>query len=632
MKTYNYIYKSGDLQSIINFTPLEQEKNVLIQVFCGQSIQVLEYILQTLLLNLPHATCISATTDGEMCEGNVTTLSTIISISIFEKTTLKIGYSTKDDSYEAGYELASSLVQDDTKLLILFSDGTRTNGEEFLKGIAAYKTIPLCGGMAGDNGRFEQTYISAQEKILMKGSVGVALNSQDLEVILDYKYDWKPIGVEHTIDKVEKNRVYLIDGMSPVNFYKKYLGESVSNIEFPLIVQKEGIPKTRAVIAKHDDGSFSFGGNLYVGEKVKIGFGDAKSLLKNPLKVSAKLQHQDVDTFFLYSCMARRRYMPELIHQQVEPFSKVAPTAGFFTYAEFYHNEGKNELLNQTLTYVALKERGCQETHKEVESSKFKPNSKEGSYAKTIKSLTNLIQQSAIDYDEQSKKLEEQMNYSKNLLQSHRQFLRHTVHEMNLPLSVIMSNIELHEMEYGQSVYLENIEVGVKSIFSLYDDLSYLVRKDQVTYFKRKIDLEDFIRGRVGFFEQVALKARSKFVFHSTCKAPFIYFNETKLQRIIDNNLTNAIKYTYENKDINILLEEHAQSLVFHITSHSRQIQSPERIFEEYYREEKTKEGFGLGLNLVKRICVEENVQIEVYSDETSTEFIYTFEKTKEQK
>ena len=51
----------------------------------------------------------------------------------------------------------------------------------------------------------------------------------------------------------------------------------------------------------------------------------------------------------------------------------------------------------------------------------------------------------------------------------------------------------------------------------------------------------------------------------------------------------------------------------------------PQKIFEEYYREEVSKDGFGLGLNLVKRICSEENVGIKLESGENWASFTYTF-------
>lgn len=627
MKTYNYIYNNELLHKFIDFSLFQDEENVLIQIFSGQEKQVLSEIITTLLKNIPNAMCIGTTTDGEICSDEVTLLKVVISISVFEKTQLLTAYADDIDSFQCGVNLASKLVVSNTKLLILFSDGTNMNAEEFLKGIESFdSSVPICGGMAGDNGQFIQTFISSQNTIISKGAVGVSLNSDILQIATDYKFDWKAIGLEHTIEKVEGNRIYQIDGMTPVDFYEKYLGSNISQTEFPLIIQAEGLPKARAVIGKHKDGSLSCGGNLNKGDIVKIGFGDAKLLLKSPIEVLKNLQKVKAETFFIYSCMARRRYMPDLINLQAEPFAKIAPTSGFFTYSEFFHENGHNVLLNQTLTVVALSEESITQAPPTLDP-KASISQKDESYSETIQSLTNLIQQSACDYDEQSKELEKQMNYSKTLLQSHKQFLRYTVHEMNLPLSVIMSYIELHEMEFGKSGYLENIEVAAKSIFSLYDDLSYLVRKNQVAYFKRDIDLIDYIRSRVEFFAQVASKAKSKFIFKINCEKATLYFNETKLQRIVDNNLTNAIKYTFENEDIIISIDREKEYLVFSISSHSRKIQDPDKIFEEYYREEKAKDGFGLGLNLVKRICVEEDVQIILDSNEDFTTFSYKFKE-----
>jgi diguanylate cyclase (GGDEF)-like protein/PAS domain S-box-containing protein len=54
--------------------------------------------------------------------------------------------------------------------------------------------------------------------------------------------------------------------------------------------------------------------------------------------------------------MARRRFMPTEIEVEIRPFARCAPTAGFFTYGEFYRFEERAELLNETMTGVALSE------------------------------------------------------------------------------------------------------------------------------------------------------------------------------------------------------------------------------------------------------------------------------------
>ncbi len=626
MKTLNYTFYNNNLADLINYDLFIDKKYLLIQIFCGHDSSTLAFITNTILYHLPHAICIGTTTDGEICEAKISTLKTIISISTFENTFLKAHYLEGENSFKMGYEMAKEIVTDNTKLIITFTDGTGTNAEEYLKGIEKYNnSIMVCGGMAGDNGVFKQTYVSLGRKVIPKGYVAVSLNSDVLKVTNARKFDWIPIGLEHTINKVKGNRIYEISGMSPSDFYKKYLGESIAQTEFPLIVERNGIPTARAVLEQHSDGSLSCGGNLRQGDKVKLGFGDAESIMNNPLSSFNTVFDHPIETFYIYSCMARRRYMRDLIKLETQPFAAIAPTSGFFTYAEFFHKNGHNELLNQTLTIVALNEQTEEFIAQKIEPEKKTKAKKDASFAKTLKSLTHLIQESTQDYHKQSKSLNEAKIYSQRLLASQKQFLKHAVHETNTPLSIIMANIELYEMENGKDQYLTNIEVAIKNLFSIYDDLSYLVKKDQIEYPKHKIDLADFIRSRVDFFSPVAKKANSKFIFKTSNDEMNILFNESKLQRIIDNNLTNAIKYSYENEAIYVTVRKEKDIFKFLISSKSKKIQEPEKIFKEYYREQKSKDGFGLGLNLVKRICDEEGVEIYLESNEFFTSFAYIF-------
>ena len=106
-----------------------------------------------------------------------------------------------------------------------------------------------------------------------------------------------------------------------------------------------------------------------------------------------------------------------------------------------------------------------------------------------------------------------------------------------------------------------------------------------------------------------------------------VIINETKLQRIVDNNITNAIKYTKELEQIHVIISESEESVIFEISSHSFTIQEPNRVFEAYYREKSNKEGLGLGLNLVKEICDEEGIDISLKSTEELTSFQYFFRK-----
>jgi signal transduction histidine kinase len=223
--------------------------------------------------------------------------------------------------------------------------------------------------------------------------------------------------------------------------------------------------------------------------------------------------------------------------------------------------------------------------------------------------------------------LEEEQKFSQGLLESHKQFIRYAIHETNTPLSVIMANIELFTMSEGRNRYLAKIEAAVKNVFSIYDDLSYLVKKDQIEYPKKGIDLGEYVEKRLEFFDEVALFSNLSFQYEKPPFPAWIHFNETKLQRVIDNNLTNAIKYTKMGEVIRVGVECSVEECLFWVESRSSRIHDAQKIFEAYYRERKKTDGFGLGLSLVKSICDEDGVSIGIVSEDNVTCFEYRFKK-----
>jgi signal transduction histidine kinase len=224
-----------------------------------------------------------------------------------------------------------------------------------------------------------------------------------------------------------------------------------------------------------------------------------------------------------------------------------------------------------------------------------------------------------------NKNLEEEKTFSQDLLNAQKEFLRYTVHETNTPLSVILTSIELYLMKHPKDRQLSKIEAAVKNIFSIYDDLSYLVKKDQIEYKKTVINLNNFLNSRIDFFTEVAEFSKIHFNFISPDEELYIYFNETKLQRVVDNTLTNAIKYTLPGENVYIKLLKVGAYVEFIVSSRSKIIKDTDKVFEAYYREEKSRDGFGLGLRLVKSICEEENIEVSVTSSDKLTTFSYKF-------
>ena len=239
--------------------------------------------------------------------------------------------------------------------------------------------------------------------------------------------------------------------------------------------------------------------------------------------------------------------------------------------------------------------------------------------------LENRIKEKTKNLEKINQNLLEEKLLRDELLSSQKEFLRYTVHETNTPLSVILTSIELFTLQNKKDRQLSKIEAAAKNIFNIYDDLSYLVKKDQIEYPKATIDLVSFLGSRVDFFTDVAEFSKIKFQFIPHATPIYIYFNETKLQRIVDNNITNAIKYTLPNEVVTISFVVEGVSIDFIISSKSKIIEDTEKIFDAYYRESKNAQGFGLGLKLVRNICDEESVKIVIDSNEDRTTFRYRF-------
>ncbi len=248
---------------------------------------------------------------------------------------------------------------------------------------------------------------------------------------------------------------------------------------------------------------------------------------------------------------------------------------------------------------------------------------------KTLKDLnSNLeerVRKKTLNLQATNEKLRKEKEFSEKILESQKNFLRYTVHETNTPLSVILTSIELYTMKHPKDKHLSKIEVAVKNIFSIYDDLSYLVKKDQVEYPKSMIDIVQYLEFRVNFFQDVAQMSRLSFLYNKPDTSLHIYMNKTKLQRIIDNTLTNAIKYTIVGETIDVSVVQHGSNLELSVASRSKAIKDTDKVFKAYYREEKSRDGFGIGLDLVKNICSEEQIEIKVSSDEYKTAFTYIF-------
>jgi len=220
------------------------------------------------------------------------------------------------------------------------------------------------------------------------------------------------------------------------------------------------------------------------------------------------------------------------------------------------------------------------------------------------------------------KKVEQKTEDLNRLVKKQDSFIKHSIHEINTPLAVMMTHLDIYKMKFGENRYLTKVEAGCKMIANIYDDLSYMVKKERFDYVKESLDFSQFLESRIDFFEEIALGNRHKIIMNIE-EDIMIDFNKIELQRIIDNNLSNAIKYAKRDSDIVVNLNKTSSKILLEFKTNSLKIEDTNRIFEAFHQVEAQQSGFGLGLEIVGDICKKNSIEVEVKSDDEITIFSY---------
>lgn len=370
METLNTFYE--DYRNLSKFVQRNHDSlfgsdkiAVLVQIFTGRCEQAfLARISAEITGLIPHVRIIGTTTSGEIMNGQISGLRTVLSFSVFHHSVIKSGFFPKsgEDDFTLGQKIASDLGSDSAKVLILFSTGLSVNAKDMLWGIhSVYPNLPIAGGNAGNNSLMETSFVLCDGQVLGCGVVGAALEGERLTVHCHSHLGWQPIGKEMTITKADGLRVYTIDHMPTYEVYRKYLGldeiKNFSNvIEYPLIADRNGIQTARTPDVHYEDDSIRFAAELMEGEKARLSFGHVGMISEKVVDLCQKIKQQPAESIYVYSCECRRGFLQERSNIETEPLQKIAPTSGFFTHGEFFHAGAANQLLNATMTVLVLSE------------------------------------------------------------------------------------------------------------------------------------------------------------------------------------------------------------------------------------------------------------------------------------
>jgi len=196
------------------------------------------------------------------------------------------------------------------------------------------------------------------------------------------------------------------------------------------------------------------------------------------------------------------------------------------------------------------------------------------------------------------------------------QFFINISHEIRTPLTLIVCSVERLitnlKLNKEQEKEAKSIEKNVNQILNLTNELLE-IQKIEIGDYRinvSKNDIVGFLRNKVDAFDSLAAKQNIQLAFTSFHPEFTIWFDIYALEKVFNNLISNAIKYTKTGGKIEILINPNKNFEFIEISVIDNGIgiekENLSKIFERYYHIDSNKDsyekGFGIGLSLAKSL------------------------------
>lgn len=241
-----------------------------------------------------------------------------------------------------------------------------------------------------------------------------------------------------------------------------------------------------------------------------------------------------------------------------------------------------------------------------IEQGKYKSLEYKGN----IKEVNNLI----LSINNLSSTLESQDHIRKRLITD-------LSHELSNPLTSIHGHLRamIDGIWQPTNERIVSIDTELLRIIDLIEELKSLNKLENEPMLKEKVKLKNLINVAIHNLEAIALEKNISINYDLDDIIANV--DRSKIIQVIVNILSNSIKYTNDNGQIDIKLYEKANKAYISIKDNGIGIKQDEikYIFERFYRVNNftvnKSNGLGVGLSICKFIVDEHGGDIEVYSE-----------------
>jgi len=181
-------------------------------------------------------------------------------------------------------------------------------------------------------------------------------------------------------------------------------------------------------------------------------------------------------------------------------------------------------------------------------------------------------------------------------------FIEDTTHELNTPISTILTNIEMIEaLDKGDDVREElgRIEIASRTLSRIYDDLSFLSLKHPYHREVVDVDMSALVAERLDYFAMMT-EAKDLKATRDIASDVHLHIDLNDAMRLVDNLLSNAIKYNRTGGELHVALDNTV--LRVRDTGIGIPAEKIATIHERFRRANSSEGGFGIGLNIVHQV------------------------------
>ncbi|WP_028594640.1 sensor histidine kinase [Paenibacillus assamensis] len=250
-----------------------------------------------------------------------------------------------------------------------------------------------------------------------------------------------------------------------------------------------------------------------------------------------------------------------------------------------------------------------------------------------LSSNINQLSQTLHSYIEQ---LQRDIEKEKQLENTRKEFIAGVSHELKTPLSIMKSCISILRdgvAQHKREHYFEAMVKEVDKMDLMIVDMLELAKFESGTY-KMEMDMFQLDTIVAYICEQLSPEMEKKqLLVHMQLVPVTVEANQLRIEQVITNFMTNAIRYTPEGEELYILTVEEGEFIKVSIENKGVHIPPSQldKVWDRFYRGDSSRQriqgGTGLGLAISKNILELHHVPYGAENTEDGVQFYFYLRK-----